>query len=148
MIASIILLNIGLTTRTPLGRLLNNFLGRLLLSFLDTAISPIVILRARLALVPSTIMSNAVDVIAAEAAELGICVAVTVDLTGGAVLGNTPSETGDGFYGGFGAEFVVPPKDIRRSKLLNISIFHRNRTLWTIDLIPDLRGKLRLDPIP
>lgn len=102
------LLNIGFTPRTPLRRLLNHPLRRLLFSLLDAPIGSIVVLSTRFTFMPSTIVNYAMDVIAAEAAELWICVAVTVDLARAAALGNTPSKTGEGFYSSFGAEFVVP----------------------------------------
>lgn len=117
MIAPKILLNVRPTPRTPLRRLPNRLPTRLLLRLLNTPISPIIVLRARFALVPTPIMIDAVHEFAAEAAELGVCVCVAVDLARGAAFGDAPAETGDGFYGGFGAEFVVAVKGLERRNM-------------------------------
>ncbi len=112
MIAPIIFLNIFPTIRTRalFRRLRNQRPTRLLLALLDALIRPVIVLAARLALVPTHVVLGAVALVARHAGEFvggGRCV---VDVPRFTSLGYAPGEARNGFKGCARAEFVVSRK--------------------------------------
>lgn len=144
MIAPKALFDTSLTSRTLLRRLFNPPLtGQVLLS-LVFPIRSIIILLARLALVPSNMMLNAVTFLTLFAFELRC--SWSMNLSGFTSFGNAPPEIWDAFVCRFSSELGVPVEHFFGGKLANVGVLHASGADGAIDLVPDLDAGFGLDP--